>query len=114
MHGSISFRVDEGRDPDGAALRSMMEAHFARERWRALGQLLAYALVPLAGLVWAAAFSPGLLPRWAVRLGKVGWASGAFGLIIALVMRSLAGRTLRRLSVDAQGSPSRSSPHEPD
>jgi len=108
-----STEPGEGKacDRGGALSQARREACFARARWRAFGQHIAQCLVPLGLLVLLAHLAPGVVPPWAERLGEAGWASGAFGLMIALAMGSLSARTLRRLNAEARAP--RSSPDEP-
>jgi hypothetical protein len=81
----IAFDASPGRDPDGARLRGVLEAHFSLERAQHLRRLLVHWVALLALPVWLAALRPGWLPLPTGRALLAGWALSAVAAAVAVV-----------------------------
>lgn len=96
----VVLEVSPERDPDGARLRAILDAHFELERKQWLRVILVHATILFSVPLWLSLAWPGLVPLGLRNLALLSWAGCAAACVLTLVSEHHWRRELLRGEAD--------------
>jgi hypothetical protein len=98
----LQFTVDPAREPDGASLRRLLEAHVVCERMASAKRASLHLLAVVGIVVWLGAAWPSLISAQLLDAALALWALLLFLAILATVEEWLWQRKVARYRAEQQ------------
>ncbi|HEY2922459.1 MAG TPA: hypothetical protein VGK77_26050 [Candidatus Binatia bacterium] len=98
----LQFNINRDRDPHGASLRRLLEAHVTYERMSAAKKFCLHLLAVVGVVVWLGAMWPALLPPRLLESAFALWGAVLFFAVLAGVEEWLWHRKVARYRSEHQ------------